>query len=424
MVTRRAFLGAAGLGLMADWNATGAQPGPGTPAGPGPRRRLAIITTVWRYHSHAWHMGERFLVGYPLNGRWHRPPFDVVAAYVDQKPADDLSRKRSEEFGFPIFPTIADAMRRGGKELAVDAVLIIGEHGRYPKSEYGQTKYPRYEFFKQVTDIFRKDGRAVPVFNDKHLSWKWEWAREMVDLSRELKFPFLAGSSLPVTWRMPSIDLPFGAAVEEMLCVAIGGVDSYDFHALETIQCMAERRRGGETGVSAVRAMRGGAVWKAMESGGWDPRLFEACLARSQTLTQPETFSDRYPTGEQIRKWVKDPVAYRIEYADGTRATMLLMNGLVGDFTFAARLKGEPEPLSTLFYLPPNPNVVYSAELMSKAEEMFLTGKPPCPIERTLLTTGLVEACVRSLGTGQERIETPHLAIRYEAPRESTFART
>ena len=160
----------------------------------------------------------------------------------------------------------------------------------------------------------------------------------------------------------------------------------------------------------------------AWDAGGWDPRLFEACLSRSQTLAQPATFSDRYPTPEQMREWVKDPVAYRIEYADGLKATMLLMNGLVGDFTFAARLKGEAEPLSTLFYLPPNPNVVYSAALMSKAEEMFLTGKAAYPIERTLLTTGLVEAGVRSLATGQKRLETPHLAIRYQVPRESTFA--
>jgi hypothetical protein len=390
---------------------------------------MAVITTEWRYHSHAWHMAERFLVGYPIEGRWHRPPIDVVGAYVDQHPNNDLSRKRSEELGFPLFPTIAEALRCGGKEMAVDAVLIIGEHGRYPKSEYGQVKYPRYEFFKQVTDVFRKDGRAVPVFNDKHLSWKWEWAKEMVDISRELRFPFLAGSSLPVTWRMPSIDLPYGAEVEEMLGIGYGGVDSYDFHALETIQCMAERRRGGETGVAAVQGLRGPAVWKAMgaarwDAGGWDPGLFEACLARTQTLAQPPTYSDRHPTREQIREWVKDPVAYRIEYADGTRATTLLMNGLVSDFTFAARLKGQSEPLSTLFYLPPNPNVVYSAMLMSKAEEMFLTGRPPYPIERTLLTTGLVEACVRSLGTGQGRVETPHLAIRYQGPRESLFART
>ncbi len=393
------------------------------------KKRLAVVTTEWRYRSHAWHMAERFLAGYPTQGKWHHPPFDVVAAYVDQQPENDLSRLRSKEFGFPIYPTVAEAIRCGGDKLAVDAVLIIGEHGNYPDNEYGQKKYPRYEFFKQVTDVFRKDGRTTPVFNDKHLSWKWDWAKEMVDISRELNFGFAAGSSLPGTWRMPSIDMPYGAEVEEILCLAIGGLDSYDFHALEVIQCMAERRRGGETGVVAVQGLRGDAVWQAMaagdwQSGGWDPALFEACLCRTQTLGQPETFSHRHPTPEQIREWVKDPIAYRIEYADGLRATMLLMNGLVGDFTFAARLKGQPEPLSTLFYLPPTPNVTYSAELMAKAEATFLTGKAPCPIDRTLLTTGLVEAGVRSIGTGQKRLETPHLAVRYQAPRESTFLRS
>uniref|UniRef100_A0A7C2P9I5 Uncharacterized protein n=1 Tax=Schlesneria paludicola TaxID=360056 RepID=A0A7C2P9I5_9PLAN len=420
-LSRRGFLAAAGVGLAAGRWATAAQAEP-------KRRRLAIITTEWRYRSHAWHMGERFLVGYPTRGRWHRPPFDVVAAYVDQFPENDLSRSRSAEFGFPIYPSVAEALRCGGEKLAVDAVLIIGEHGDYPKNEYGQTQYPRYEFFKQTTDVFRADRRTTPVFNDKHLSWKWDWAREMVDTAREMGFALAAGSSLPVTWRMPAIDTPYGAAVDELMCVAMGGMDSYDFHALEVIQCMAERRVGGETGVAAVQGLRGDSVWRAMSagdwsSGGWDPELFAACLSRSQTLAQPETFSHRYPTPEQIREWVKDPVAYRIEYNDGARATMLLMNGLVGDFTFAARIRGRREPLSTLFYLPPNPNVTYSAELMAKAEETFLTGKPPCPIERTLLTTGLVEAGVRSVGTGQQRLETPHLAIRYQAPRESTFAR-
>ena len=421
MLTRRTFLGTVGAGLVALPSALAAQ------SATNKRKRLAVVTTEWRYHSHAWHMAERFLVGYPVNGRWHRPPLDVVAVYVDQNPENDLSRKRSEEFGFPIYPSIAETLRCGGDKLAVDAVLIIGEHGDYPKSEFEQTKYPRYEFFKQVTDVFRHDGNSVPVFNDKHLSWKWEWAKEMVEISRELKFAFTAGSSLPVTWRMPAIDMPYGAEAEELLCVAIGGIDSYDFHALEVIQCMAERRSGGETGVVAVQALKGDAVWTAMEAGswsggGWDPRLFEACLSRSHTLAQPDTFSHRYPTTIQIREWVKDPIAYRFEYADGVKATMLLLNGLVGDFTFAARLKGESEPLSTLFYLPPVPNVVYSAALMSKAEETFMTGKSPYPIERTLLTTGLVEAGVRSLGTGQKRLETPHLAIRYQSPRESTFA--
>lgn len=419
-IDRRLFLGAVGSTLAATslgW------------AKPAKPKRLAIVTTEWRFHSHAWHMGERFLMGYPINGHWHQPPLEVVSVYVDQVPENDLSRSRSEEFGFPIYPTVAEALRCGGDKLAVDAVLIIGEHGDYPDNEFGQKKYPRYEFFKKVTDVFKQDGRAVPVFNDKHLSWNWDWAVEMVDLSRELNFPFLAGSSLPVTWRMPSIDMPYGAEVDEMMCVAIGGVDSYDFHALEVMQCMAERRKGGETGVAWVEALRGDAVWKAMQSGnfgsgGWDPELFEACLCRSQTLAQPETFSHRYPTPEQIREWVADPVAYRFQYNDGLKGTMLIMNGLVGDFTFAAKLKDEAELLSTLFYLPPNPNVVYSAALMSNAEEMFLTGEAPYPIERTLLTTGLVAAGMQSLGQGQRRLETPHLAVKYQAPRESLFWQT
>ena len=393
------------------------------------RKRMAIVTTEWRYHCHAWHMAERFLVGYPTQGHWHEPELEVVSAYVDQLAEKDLSRQRSEEFGFPIYDTVAEALRCGGDELAVDAVLLIGEHGDYPKNDYGQTQYPRYELFKQITDVYRADGRSAPVFNDKHLSWKWDWAREMVDLSEELDFALAAGSSLPGTWRMPSIEMPVNAPVEEMMSVAIGGMDSYDFHALEAIQCMAERRQGGETGVTAVQGLQGDAVWQAMAAGdwskgGWDASLFEACLSRSQTLAQPESYSHRYPTQEQIQEWVKEPVAYRIEYVDGTRATLLLMNGLVGDFTFAARIGGQSEPLSTLFYLPPVPNVMYSAELMAKAEATFMTGKSPCPIERTLLTSGLTEACVQSASTNHQRMETPHLHVTYPVPAESTFAQT
>jgi len=421
MLTRRNFLAAAaGAGLI----------GPtllrADDTKPSRRKKLAVVTTLWNYRSHAWHMAERFLHGYPWNGQWHRPEIDVVSAYVDQSPEGDLSRQRAQEFGFTIYPTIAEALRCGGSKLAVDAVLVIGEHGDYPLTDYGAKQYPRYQFFKQITDVFQKDGRVTPVFNDKHLSWKFEWAKEMVELSRSMNFPFLAGSSLPVTWRMPSLDLPSGAEVDEAMCVAFGGVDIYDFHALETIQCMLERRKGGETGVVSMHALKGDAVWKAMaagswQAGGWSPRLFEACLSRSHTLTQPESFSHRYPTAAQIQEWVKEPIAYRFEYADGTKATMLLMNGLVQDFTFAASIKGQDVPLSTQFHLPPNPNVVYSAALMHGAETMFLTNRAPYPVERTLLTSGLVEAGLKSLAAGQQRLATPQLAVKYTAAREPSF---
>src|SRR5579885_3766757 len=130
MLSRRSFLGTVGAGAVA------ASLEAGEPA--AARKKLALVTTEWRYLSHAWHMAERFLVGYPIRGQWHRPPLDLVSAYVDQTPANDLSKKRAEEFGFTIYPRIADALRRGGDRLAVDAVLIIGEHGNYPTNQLAQ----------------------------------------------------------------------------------------------------------------------------------------------------------------------------------------------------------------------------------------------------------------------------------------------
>ena len=134
-----------------------------------PRKRIAVIATIYRYLSHAQHFADRFLVGYPYGGQWHHPEVDIVSLYVDQKPEGDQSEDRAREFGFEVYPTIAEALRCGGDKLAVDGILIIAEHGDYPDNEKGQKLYPRYEFFKQCVEVFEKDGHAVPVYNDKHL---------------------------------------------------------------------------------------------------------------------------------------------------------------------------------------------------------------------------------------------------------------
>src|SRR5262249_39608487 len=149
-------------------------------------------------------------------------------------------------------------------------VVVIGEHGRYPRNEKRQVLYPRYEFFKQIVDVFRRSGRSVPVFNDKHLSWNWQWGKGMVETAREVGFPLMGGTSLPGAWRIPAVDVPIGAPVSEAVCVAFGGLDSYDFHGLESIQCLVERRRGGETGVAAVQLIRGAPVWKRLAAGSWE----------------------------------------------------------------------------------------------------------------------------------------------------------
>ena len=258
-------------------------------------------------------MGDRFLVGYPYGGAWQQPNIKVVSLYVDQKPEGDLSGERAREFGFTVYPTIADTLRCGGPKLAVDAVLIIGEHGNYPRNDKGQILYPRYEFFDQCVKVFEADGRAVPVFNDKHLSYSFEKAKAMVDASRRLRFPMLGGSSIPVTWRLPSIELPLGCDIESALMVGVGGSDAMDFHALEGLQCMVERRRGGETGVKAVQLLEGDAVWKALAEGRYPKDLLTAALSRSDTplgLTVTDGRTQDLVASGELQKLVRKPAAY------------------------------------------------------------------------------------------------------------------
>jgi hypothetical protein len=411
MITRRTFLGtAAALPALAQ----------------GQLKRIAIISTIFRLQSHAQHIGDRFIVGYPFAGEWHKPNTQVVSLYVDQKPANDLSGARAKEFGFKVYPTIAEAVCRGGSKLAVDAVLIIGEHGEYPRNEKGQVLYPRYEFFDQVAKVFEAEGRSVPVYNDKHLSYSFEKAKTMRDTARRLKFPMLAGSSLPVTWRLPDLELPLGCEIEDALMVGAGGSDAMDFHALEAMQCMLERRKGGERGVKSVQLIEGEAVWKAGEEGRWSKEMLRSALSRSDnlkgfTVTDGRT-QDMVGTGV-LHGLVKNPWAYFIEYRDGVKATLLMLTDAVGDFNFAVKVKGKPIQ-STQFFLSPDPNVTYSACLASKIEQMIVSGVAPYPVERTLLVSGILESCLDSRVKGHVRVDTPQLAVSYQAPRESQYCRS
>ena len=388
------------------------------------RKRIAVIATIYRYLSHAQHFADRFMVGYPYGGKWHYPDMDVVSLYVYQKPEGDQSQDRAREFGFEVYPTIAEALRCGGDELAVDAVLIIAEHGEYPNNDKGQKLYPRHEFFKQCVEVFEKDGRAVPVYNDKHLSYSFDKAKEMVDDGYRLKFPILAGSSLPVTWRLPDVELKKGCQIDEALMIGCGGSDPMDYHALEAMQCMIERRKGGETGVKEVQMIEGDAVWQALEDGRFSRRLLEAALSRSDSpcgkTDEDGRTQDLLGNGE-LPKLVEKPAAYFIEHNDGLKTTLLMLKGAIKDFCFACEADGEV--VSTQFFLSPTPNVTYSACLVAKIEEMIETGSAPFPAERTLIVSGALESCLTSKVEGHKVLATPHLKVEYEAPNESHHGR-
>ena len=232
-------------------------------------------------------------------------------------------------------------------KLAVEGVLLIGEHGNYPRNDKGQILYPRLEMMEQIVAVFRKAGRSVPVFNDKHLSYTFAKAEKMIGWSEELKFPLMAGSSLPVTWRRPELELRLDAPIEEGLVACYGPLEVYGFHGLEALQVMMERRKGGESGVKAVTCLTGKDVWKAGDAGRWSWDLLEAALARSETVNLGDI--RRNVGSMSVQGMPQAPAtAFLIEYRDGTRGTVLLLNGHVQDFTFAARIKGEGRPASCL----------------------------------------------------------------------------
>ena len=396
---------------------------------PESRPQVAVVANIYQRRLHTQHIIDRILDGYGWGGVHYHSPLDVVSLFVEQRGEGDLVPERTKRHpGMKVYPTIAQALTRGTGKLAVDGVIYIGEQGAYPRNEKGQTEYPRYRFFEEIVDVFRSSGRSVPVYVDKHLSFDWHEAKDMYDTARKMGFPLMAGSSAPVRWRIPSVEMPSGVSVREAMCVCFGGLDSYDIHGLEAIQCMVERRKGGESGVEWLQAYRGDSFWKAHEEGLWSPALFKAALCRSHMLMPGrEGFTHVYPTLQEMKKLARDPVAYHYRHSDGLRCTMIMMNGLLLDFNFAAAIDGQPRPFSTQMYASREAEGAtlenYFSPLVHYIEQMMLTGKEPYPVERTLLTTGLVCAGIDSLFQGQRRLETPHLAIRYQTG-ESTFVRS
>jgi hypothetical protein len=100
-----------------------------------------------------------------------------------------------------------------------------------------------------------------------------------------------------------------------------------------------------------------------------------------------------------------------------------MLNGADQDFTFSARVV-DHGLIATQFFRSLAPHVAYSACLAAKIEQMFTTGIAPYPVRRTLLTSGILEACLTSKARLNQRIETPQLAVSYQPPAESQYART
>ena len=370
-----------------------------------PPKRVAAIVTHYTHNSHADVIAGRLLQTHTLDGKGPRPNLQLVSLYADQFPKEDMSRRLASEHGFPLCGTIREALLLGGKELAVDGVLLIGEHGKYPDSDTGQIAYPRRRFFEETVAVFRECGRVVPVFCDKHLAWNWEDAKWMYDTARELGAPMMAGSSIPTTWRHPAIDMRAGAPAREAVGLSFGPLEGYGFHGLEALQCLVERRSGGESGVRAVQYVEGDAVWQAGEAGRFDLGVFAAAANAREAKSRFK--------GE-LRAVLK-PAAFFIEYLDGFRAVLVHDLGHANsEWVVAWSEEGRNEHQATSFWTQEERPLGHFTALVDGIEKMIHTGLPTWPVERTLLTTGILAAAFQSRKNGGARIETPHLAISYQ----------
>lgn len=374
--------------------------------------RVAAIMTTFTHRSHAHVILENFLQPYLFNGKVTQPGMEVVSFFVDQIGSGDMARGVAKRFDIPIYPTIAEALCNGGDRLAVDAVLSIGEHGSYPTNAKGQVQYPRKEFFDSIVAEFKRSGRSVPVFSDKHLSYRWDWAKEMVDTSREMGFPLMAGSSVPLAERRPPLELPKNAKITEAVSIHGGGVESYDFHALEVLQSQVEGRAGGESGVAQVQFLEGEPLWKAAAAGVWSSELAAVAMAAEVGADHPLT---RFVASRGTSPADEKPPAHAIivHYRDGLRGVALKVGGSGIRWNFACRLKGQSEPLATAYYVGPWQNRNLFKALSHAIQTHFRDKRAPYPIERTLLVSGVLDAAMDSRLADGKLLATPQLDVAY-----------
>jgi hypothetical protein len=366
-------------------------------------KSVAAVITAYEKGLHADVLIGKILEGWKQDGGVG-PALRLASMYVEQFTANDLARSLAKKYNVPIFDTIEKAVTVGGDRIPVDGVISVGEHGDYPWNDKEQHLYPRRRFFKEITDTFEKNGRVVPVFNDKHLGPVWDDAKWMYDRARELKVPFMAGSSLTVTYRTPEITVPMGCQIEAALGIGYSGLDIYGAHALESFQCLVERRRGAETGVKWVQCLESEAAWKAVDNGTVSQELLEAALAALGV--GPERHDD-------LRRSQRSTL-FLFQYNDGLLGAVFMLPDIAGGTSVALKLAGQDRLLATRFEERPQPRHPHFAYLLKGIERMIHTGRPSYPVERTLLTSGILDRALTSRVQKHEKLTTRELAIQYQ----------
>lgn len=372
------------------------------PESSAPQKTVAGILASWFPNSHPDVILGRVLKTYTMDGKGEPSKLKLVSVYLDRPMKNDITAQLAAEYGFKIYDNVADALTLGTGKLAVDGVVLCTEWADYPVSPIGATMHPHRQLFEQIVKVFKDSDRVVPVFVDKHMNYDWEGSKWIYDTALEMKIPLMGGSSVPLAWRRPPVDVEHDAELKDIVGISYHTLDGYSFHGLEMVQCLAEQRKGGETGIKSAQCLVDDAVWQAAGKQ-YDPELLAAALGR---LDKPVAL-------DELQAKVPHPVLYVIECNDGLRVNLFTLNGAVGQWAAAWRY-GDDRVESTLFALQEGPPFMHFAPLMKGIEEMILTGKPPWPAERTLLTSGVLDALLVSKSENSRVVETPYLNVSYK----------
>lgn len=371
--------------------------------------RIAVIATVWYPLSHADVIVTRWVAPYVTDERygWTKPASSIASVFIEQFPANDIGRAFCEANELPIFASIEEALTMGTGEIAVDAVLLIAEHGVYPENRYLQKLYPRKRMLDAIAAAFRQYGRSVPVFNDKHLSWSFEESAAMLQTAKELGFPLYAGSSLTHCLSEPAVPVSAGDEVTEVVALFAEHPEHYGYHMMEVVQAHVEKRKGGETGVRAVRSYRDKGVKEALERGEFSRDLLQQALQQAG-----------FPASEGLAEFLveRSEVAWllQVEYRDGLRASYFNLPRFTRGWTTAVRRADgvvkscgvEEAGLYSFF--------ANFARLNHVVEVFFQTGEAPNSILRTHLVAGMLEAALQAAFDAEGTwVETPQLALCY-----------
>lgn len=378
---------------------------PSVSPGPAGPRRIAFIVDSWYQWSHADVIGRRFLDGYRMGDRVLASPLTIGSVFTDAPYPDDLAPGLASRYGFRVATSIADALlvpQSPRPRLAVDGVLIATRED-IPGTRQRQSPVRRAQVMREVLRIMDQTGTRVPVFIDKMLAASWDDSQTMVAEAARRGVPLMAGSVLPFT----PLDQPLRTSgVEVGVVIASTPYWAFGFHATELLQGFMEQRAARESGVAEIRDVGPGYL-SMPNRDRWGGRVFDALWGSARTR---RARAPAQPAGLR-----SDAVVLLIQYSDGARGVLALIPEVIDDSEFLLGAQYADGTIGTSGLVLKGAPYDHFGYLVHALVDFFTTGRPSVPVERTLLTTGIVLFGQQARQSGSP--VTVRLGVSYTPPR-------